>query len=190
MSDEAIQALLESSNSGDLITQTPEGGISATYTPFLYDPAMGEHGSLIGHLAWLNDDWKNTGKEVMVIFHGPEAYLSSDWLREPDEEQVVAITNFVTVQVHGEMIVHTEPDWALDAVNRLSILFEPAYDISEVPPRLLAGMMKAMVAIEIRISRIEGHARMSQQKTPDRIRKIIAGLRSVDNEAAASWMET
>jgi transcriptional regulator len=188
MPDAAIQELLRSPNSGDLITQT-ENGISATYTPFLYDPDMSELGSLIGHLAWLNDDWKHTGRECLVILHGPEAYLHSDWLREPDEEQVVAITNFVTVHCYGELIVHTDPDWALDAVRRLSSMFEPAYELLEVPERLLEGMMKAMVAVEVRIKRIEGHARMSQKNSPERLRKIIAGLRSIGDTSVSQWME-
>jgi transcriptional regulator len=110
-------------------------------------------------------------------------------LHEPGEDQIVAITNFVTVHVYGSLIVHTDHDWAVDAVSRLSAAFESGYNFSDVPERLREGMLKAMVAIEIRINRVEGHARMSQNRPPERIRKIIAGLRSVGNEGMASWME-
>ncbi|MDR1852760.1 MAG: FMN-binding negative transcriptional regulator [Propionibacteriaceae bacterium] len=189
MSDEAIQELLETPKiGGDLITQS-EAGVTATYTPFRYDPDMSERGSLVGHLNWLNDAWKDSAKEVLVILHGPEAYLQSEWLHEPDEAQVVAITNYVAVHVRGEMIVHTEPDWVEREMHKLSAMFEPTYELFDVPERLLQGMLKAMVAIEIKIKEVEGHARMSQNRSPERIRKIIAGLRSVDNEPAASWME-
>ncbi|MDR1791687.1 MAG: FMN-binding negative transcriptional regulator [Propionibacteriaceae bacterium] len=188
MSDEAVMELLNRPQSGDLVTQGPNGIVS-TYTPFIYEPKEGELGSLLGHLAWVNDAWKHTGKEVLVILHGPEAYISSDWIREPHEDQVVAITNFVSVHVYGELIVHTDHDWALDAVARLSSAFEPSYDLLEVPSELLEGMLKAMVAFEVKITRIEGHARMSQNRSPERLEKIIAGLRSVGGVEAASWME-
>jgi Putative FMN-binding domain len=74
--DAEMRELLTGHGAADLVTTTPQG-LLATLVPFVYDPAVGEHGALLGHLARNNDQWRcEVLGEAMVIVRGPDAYVS------------------------------------------------------------------------------------------------------------------
>src|SRR6266702_4433865 len=85
--DAAVQDLLAWHGAADLITLTGDG-LLATMLPFAYDPAAGEHGTLLGHVARNNDQWRKPALgESLAIVRGPDAYVSPSWyadLQNPD----------------------------------------------------------------------------------------------------------
>jgi transcriptional regulator len=104
-----------------LVTQSPEG-FRASILPMLYDADDGLHGTLRGHLAHGNPQWREVGKgtRALAIFDGPDAYVSPAWYEEKRlTGKVVPTWNYVTVQAQGTLTLHPEPEWLIPHVRRL-----------------------------------------------------------------------
>ncbi|MCC6497415.1 MAG: FMN-binding negative transcriptional regulator [Propionibacteriaceae bacterium] len=184
MSTEQILSVLGSGSAGDLVTAGPDG-LAATYLPMLLDPAVGDLGALIGHVSLVNDQWRTPG-EALFILHGPDDYIEADWLNTPGSANVPT-WNYVTVHVYGELVVHDDPEWMLAAVRKLSAAHGDA-SVDDLPAESVAKLLRAIVGVELRITRLSGKAKMSQNKTPAAIGQVIEGLRASGGEATADWM--
>src|SRR5215468_11069944 len=63
-----------------LLLSTHDGEPFATHLPFLLERDAGQHGTLVGHLARANPQWRDLeGQQVLVVFSGPHAYFSPTW---------------------------------------------------------------------------------------------------------------
>jgi transcriptional regulator len=188
--DAEVRALLADHGAADLITPTASG-LLATFLPFIHEPAPEPHGVLLGHLARNNPHWRTpaTG-ESMVIVRGPQAYVSPSWYAAKAEHgRVVPTWNYVSAHVYGELIVHDDPDWVGALVRRLTDKHEAGrsapWSVDDAPERFIAGQLRAIVGVEVRISRVEATFKLSQNRSgPDR-QGVIDGLRAAGNESAA-----
>lgn len=180
-SDEDVVRLLHSHGAADLITATADG-LVATFLPFLFDPAAGEHGVLQGHLARTNDQWKRAPiGEALVIVRGPDAYITPSWYAAKAEHgRVVPTWNYVTAHVYGTLVVHDDPAWVEDLVRRLTAKHEAArpepWTVDDAPERFVTGQVRAIVGVEVRITRIEAKAKLSQNRPAADIDGVIEGL--------------
>ncbi len=196
MSAEQVRDLLTGIGAADLVT-VHESGLAATFLPFLFDPDVADHGSLITHVARNNSQARDPVLgEAMVIVHGAEHYVSPRWLPSLTEGgQVVPTWNYLTVHAYGRLIVHDDPAWTEDAVRRLTAAHETDYSVDQVPADYIERMVRAIVGIEIQLTRVEAKAKMSQNKRPEDVRGIVDGLglrtEAGDGPATltASWME-
>jgi len=187
MTAEQVRTVLESGSAGDLVTVGP-GGPVATYVPMLSEPASptGDGlGSLIGHVSRVNDQWRSPG-EALFILHGPDDFIEADWLNTPGSANVPT-WNYVTVHVYGRLVVHDDPAWMLAAVQRLSAAHGDA-SVDAMGTEEVARLLRAIVGVELVISRVDGKAKMSQNKTPAAVAQVIDGLRGSGGEATAEWM--
>lgn len=184
MSAEQVAALLPALCAGDLISNGPQG-LSATYLPLLFEPNEGDRGTFWGHLSRVNDQWRRPG-EALFLVHGPDAYVEAEWLTV-GEQVSVPTWNYVTVQARGELLVHDDPDWTLDAVRRLSAAGDDS-SLDAVAPEQLSAMLRAIVGIEVRVHELIGKAKMSQNKPPEVVEQVIAGLNEAGEVASADWM--
>ena len=120
--DEATtHAFLAGQHTADLVTVTPRG-LVATFLPILYEPAADSYGSLVGHVARKNDQWRLpvTG-EALMILHGPDAYVSPSWYPSKTVDgRVVPTWDYITAHVYGELVVHDDPVWLESLVRRLT----------------------------------------------------------------------
>lgn len=194
VSGEQVRELLHGVQSADLVT-AQSTGLVATYLPFLFDPELGAHGALLTHIARNNSQAREpvTG-EAMVIVHGAEHYVSPRWLPSSAERGTVVPTwNYITVHAYGQLVVHDDAAWTEQAVRRLTSAHETDYSIDDVPADYVGRMLRAIVGIEVRLTRVEAKAKMSQNKPPGDVRGIVAGLRDEAASGAAlvtaSWME-
>src|SRR3954449_5528763 len=74
-----VAALLQATRAGDLVT-TGDGGLTVSMIPFLYEPSHGARGSLLGHLARPNAQWRTAdGREGLVLVHGPGVAINPAW---------------------------------------------------------------------------------------------------------------
>jgi transcriptional regulator len=190
--DDVVRDLLTHHGAADLITATSEG-LLATFLPFLYDPTVGEHGALLGHLARNNAQWRHEVKgEALVVVHGPDAYVSPSWYASKAEHsRVVPTWNYLTAHVYGHLVVHDEPTWVEDLVRRLTERHEVSrpqpWSVDDAPPRFVRGQLRAIVGLELQISRVEAKAKLSQNRPPADIDGVIAGLTaSGDAESATA----
>jgi transcriptional regulator len=184
MTPEQVRTVLQSGSAGDLVTVGPDGPV-ATYLPLLFNPEGGELGSLIGHASLVNDQWRTPG-EALFILHGPDDYIEAEWLSTPDAPSVPT-WNYVTVHVYGRLVVHDDPEWLLAAVRRLSAAHGDA-SVDALPPSAVDKLLRAIVGVELVITRVDGKAKMSQNKAPAVVDQVIGGLRASGGEAAAEWM--
>lgn len=196
MATDQVRALLAGIRAADLVT-AHEQGLVATYLPFVFDPDDGKHGSLITHVARNNRQWSEpTTGEALVIVHGADAYVSPDWLPSyADTAQAVPTWNYLTVHAYGELVAHDDPAWTEAAVRRLTEHHErlagTTYGVDGTDAGYVERMLRAIVGIEIRLTRVEAKAKMSQNKRPDDVRGIVAGLASQPDDgsrASAAWM--
>jgi transcriptional regulator len=184
MTPEQVHTVLRSGSAGDLVTVGPDGPV-ATYLPMLFDPHGGERGSLIGHVALVNDQWRTPG-EALFILHGPDDYIEAEWLNTPGSANVPT-WNYVTVHVYGRLVVHDDPDWMLAAVHRLSAAHGDD-SVGAMGAEEVGRLLRAIVGVELEITRVDGKAKMSQNKTPAAVGQVIDGLRASGGAATADWM--
>jgi transcriptional regulator len=188
--DAVVRDLLANHGAADLVTATSDG-LQATFLPFLYDPSVGERGALLGHLARNNDHWRaEPVGEALVIVRGPDAYVSPGWYPSAAEHgRVVPTWNYVTAHVHGRLVVHDDAGFVEDVVRRLTAKHEADLDRpwspDDSPPAFFAGQLKAIVGVELVISRVEAKVKMSQNRPPADVDSVIDALTARGETAAA-----
>jgi transcriptional regulator len=177
---EQVTALLAGLGAADLVTVTPDGPV-ATFLPWIHDPGLGEHGALLGHLARNNDQWRRPVLgEALVIAHGVDGYVSPGWYASKAEHgRVVPTWNYVTAHIYGELVVHDDPEWVGDLVRRLTDRHEAGrehpWSVDDAPAHYIEGQLRAIVGVEVRISRIEAKAKLSQNRPAQDVDGVIAG---------------
>ncbi|HUN30544.1 MAG TPA: FMN-binding negative transcriptional regulator [Trebonia sp.] len=190
----AVHDLLVRHGAADLVTLTDDG-LVATMLPFAYVPEAGSRGSLYGHLARNNTQWKLPARgESLAIVRGPDAYISPGFYASKAEHgRVVPTWNYVTAHVYGQLIVHDDAGWTESVVRRLTQKHEASsarpWSVDDAPPAFIAGQLRAIVGIELVITRIEAKAKLSQNRPEQDIPGIIAGLRERGDVSSASLVE-
>jgi transcriptional regulator len=192
--DGTIKELLADHGAADLITPTAHGLI-ATMLPFIHDPEAGEHGALQGHLARNNSHWSEpaTG-ESLVIIRGSDAYITPSWYAAKAEHgRVVPTWNYLTAHVYGRLVVHDDAEWVEALVRRITDKHEAKMDspwsVDDAPSRFISGHLRAIVGVELMITRIEAKAKLSQNRSAADVQGVIAGLSERGDQASALAVE-
>jgi transcriptional regulator len=204
-----VDELLRNHGAADLVTLT-EHGLVATMLPFIYVPpedveadgpgpagphGAEQHGALHGHLARNNDQWKlGSAGEALAIVRGPDAYISPGWYASKAEHgRVVPTWNYVTAHVYGRFVVHDDPVWTEDLVRRLTAKHEAhrehPWSVDDAPRPFIEGQLRAIVGVELQITRIEAKAKLSQNRPPADVEGVIAGLRERGDAEMAEAVE-
>ena len=200
-SDDEVAELLAHLGAGELITATAEG-LLATLLPLIWEapgssPNAGAHGRLMGHVARNNRQWKVPAVgEALVIVRGPDAYISPGWYATKREHgRVVPTWNYVTAHLHGRLAIHDDPAWSERNVRALVERHEAGrpepWSVDDAPPAYIAGQLKAIVGVELVVSRIEAKTKLSQNRSKDDVLGAIDGLergRERASEAIAAAM--
>lgn len=178
----ALLAELAAGVPATLVTLAADG-LHASILPMLFDPEDGPNGTLRGHLARPNPQWRdiNPDIEVLAMFNGPEAYISPAWYEEKRRTgKVVPTWNYVTVLAHGSITLHPEPEWLLAHVRRLVERHEAPrpdpWSIDDTPEGYVETQVKAIVGLELRISRLEAKRKLTQNRGVADFEGTIAGL--------------
>jgi transcriptional regulator len=190
MDDPQVHELLANHGAADLITVT-DGGLLATMLPFVFDPAAGPHGALLGHVARNNDQWRVPAQgESLVIVRGADAYISPGWYESKREHgRVVPTWNYITAHVYGRLVVHDDPAWVEDLVRRLTAKHESGlahpWSVDDAPERFVSGQLRAIVGVELEITRIEAKAKLSQNRPEADVAGVVEGLQGQGEEQVA-----
>ena len=187
-----LHALIKAHPLGAWVTQG-DRELLANHIPFLLDPARGEHGTLIGHVARLNQVWRSfsTTSDSIVIFQGAEAYITPSWYpSKPAHGKVVPTWNYAVVHAHGLPRIIEDRDWLLEHVIQLTAAHEGAeaipWKVSDAPADFIEGLTAAIVGVEIPLTRLVGKWKVSQNRTEaDRI-GVAAGLQARGGESDCS----
>jgi len=187
--ERAARGFVDEVASGWLVTGSPDGPPAATLMPIMW-----HDDTIVAHMAKANRHWRAIadGTPGLIIVSGPEAFISPSWYPAKAEHgKVVPTWNYVAVHLTGTVRVHHEPDWLLDAVTRLTDRHEQQmatrWRVSDAPDDYVAGQLKAIVGIEMRVEQVDGKAKLSQNRSTADQAGVVEGLRATDG-AAAAWM--
>lgn len=177
----ALHATMREARLANLVTATAEG-LVATPLPLLLAPEEGPYGTLYGHLARANPQWKlPPAGEAMALFMGPDAYVSPSWYASKREHgKVVPTWNYVAVHAYGPAEFFDDAGRLLDAVTRLTDRHErpraEPWAVADAPDAFIRAQLKGIVGLRLPIARIEGKRKMSQNRSEADRRGVAAGL--------------
>jgi transcriptional regulator len=182
--------LLNGIRAADLVTPTADG-LFATFLPLAYDDAAEGEAALVGHVARKNDHWRlEPNGESLVIAHGPDGYISPGWYASKREHgRVVPTWNYLTAHIYGELVVHDDPVWLERLVRRLTDRQEAErrepWSVDDAPRDYTDGQLKAIVGVELRITRVEAKAKLGQNRSSADIDGVIEGLQARGDQQLA-----
>lgn len=168
---EVLHALMAAHPLGALVRMS-EDGLCADHLPFEIAPPTPDapFGTLRAHVARANPLWRGDGVETMVIFQGPQAYITPAWYAEKElSGEEVPTFDYAVVHAHGKLKVIDEPAWLLDFLTRLTNRHEAdqpqPWQVGDAPPAYIDKLLKAIVGIEIPLARLEGKWKMEQKNS-------------------------
>jgi transcriptional regulator len=174
---------------GTLVSLSP-AGLTADHIPFLIDAASSKLGTLTAHVARANPLWREAHEqEVLVVFQASESYVTPSWYETKRETgKVVPTWNYAVVHAHGRLTAIEDETWIRGQIDALTRLKEGArpepWQVSDAPEPFVAGQVKGIVGIEIRIDRLEGKWKVSQNRPEADRRGVVEGLRGEPNGGA------
>jgi len=165
------------------IVTSGEGGLVANHLPFLLKCRDTEFGVLEGHVARENPIWRDRGREVLVIFSGPQHYITPSWYPSKREHgKVVPTWNYAVVHAHGLLCVHEEEGWLRGHLQELVAQHEAGRDqvwtIDNTPDDFIAAMLKDIVGFEVKIEKLQGKWKVSQNRNEADRSGVVRGLKS------------
>jgi transcriptional regulator len=173
---------------GALVTVSSDG-IVATHLPLVLDRTRGAHGTLEGHVARASPHHQEVPAtaESLVMFTGPDAYVTPSWYPAKAEHgRVVPTWNYVAVHVYGVLRWVDDPAFLRRHLEALTERHERGratpWAVSDAPEGYIAQLARAIVGFELAITRIEGKWKMSQNRSAADIDGVVRGL--ADSPAA------
>jgi len=183
----ACHQVIVDNSFGELVTLDDAGLPFASHLPFLVDPARGPSGTLLAHMARANPQWQHftNGKPALAMFHGPHAYISPAWYAT---HPAVPTWNYIAVHAYGVARIIDAPAAVEGILRRLVDANEAAngttWHMGGLTEQYLGSMMRAIVAFEIPIDRLEGKAKLSQNRDAADQAKVVEALAASNDPSA------
>lgn len=192
---DAVQALMTEHPLGAWVYQGSQG-LVANHVPFFLDRSRGPLGTLIGHVARANPVWHDLqpGRPSVVMFQGPQSYITPGWYPGKLEHgKVVPTWNYAVAHAHGVARSFEDRDDLLDMLQKLTHAQErhrlAPWQVSDAPTEYLNKLLRGIVGIEIPIDRLEGKLKASQDEDlPDRM-GTVQGLREDASDASLAMAD-
>jgi transcriptional regulator len=190
---EVLHALLLEHPLGLLVTQDAAGELAANTVPFVLDadPAGGP-GILRAHVARANPLWRDarTDRDSLVVFQGPQAYISPGFYPSKAQHgKVVPTWNYVIVQGRGRLRAVDDAPWLRAFVTRLTDRHEAPreqpWKVTDAPDDYVTSMLRAIVGIEIELVSLVGKWKVSQNRSAADRDGVARGLRNAGVPRAA-----
>jgi transcriptional regulator len=179
---EVQHALIRAHPLGILVTRTATG-LLANAVPFIIDAAASSKGTLRAHVARASAQWRefDADYDTLVVFQGVHSYITPSWYATKQETgKAVPTWNYAIVQARGKMVIHDDPEWLVGQIERLTnsqeLKRKKPWAVADAPGEFIRQQIRAIVGIEIPISRIEGKWKVSQNRPPADRDGIIEGL--------------
>jgi transcriptional regulator len=190
-----VQAAIREAGLATLVTTGPDGLI-ATPLPLLLDTEPGPYGTLHGHVARANPQWRRSDLSVpaLAMFAGPDAYITPSWYATKRETgKVVPTWNYVAVHAYGTLEFYSDAERLLALVTRLTARHEGGraapWAVADAPRDFTASQLKGIVGCALRITRLEGKWKMSQNRNEADRAGVMDGLRADGRDGIAALVE-
>ncbi|MDR0279991.1 MAG: FMN-binding negative transcriptional regulator [Paucimonas sp.] len=179
-----------------VLVSNGEHGLQATHVPLVLDREAGTKGTLYGHVARGNPQWRDleSGAEVLLVFPGADAYVSPGYYpSKAQDPRTVPTWNYVALHAWGTPQVIHSPEALLDIVRRLSDQHEQGrarpWSVDDAPADYMQGMLKAIVGFAVPIERLQYSRKLSQNRSAIDHEGVRSGLAAsadpLDNNLAA-----
>jgi transcriptional regulator len=186
---EEIQRFVARVRSADLVTILPSGEPVATLMPALWivesfsDGTQKSFGSLVMHMARANEQWKDleSGSKALAIIRGNQAYVSPENYADKElNQKVVPTWNYQSVHMTGSVEISEDTEVLRKVVSDLTDFHENSreipWEVTDTDPKYLEAQLKMIVAVTLKIEKVEAKYKLSQNKSsPDR-KRVIADL--------------
>jgi transcriptional regulator len=187
-----LQGLIDDYPLGSWVTLSA-GALTANHIPFVLDRSRGEFGTLRGHVSRANNVWQQLSAEPesLVIFQGPQSYITPSWYPSKQlDGRVVPTWDYAVVHAHGRPRAIEDPRWIAQLLSDLTDRNEAKqplpWQVADAPADFIAKLARAVVGIEIPLSRLVGRWKLSQDETmPDRL-GTVAGLAAAGDANSAA----
>ncbi len=173
-----LHKLMRDYSFATLITQ--QNGVPlASHLPFLLDAERGTYGTLLGHMARGNSQWRTfeENREVLVIFQGPHAYISPSWY---EVEPAVPTWNYAVAHAYGVPRLIEDKTELYDLLRTLVQTYEAGFEkpwaFESLPDDYVQKMMQGIVGFEIPIARLEGKFKLNQNRSTTDQARVAAAL--------------
>ena len=183
-----IHAMIRAVRLATLVTAGPDG-MMATPLPLLLDETEGDYGTLYGHVAKPNPQWKmQVMGDALAIFSGPDAYITPTWYPSKVEHgRVVPTWNYLAVHAYGPVEFFEDSTRLLNVVTRLTNLHEGTrekrWEVSDAPEAYIAGQLRGIVGLWMPITRFEAKSKMSQNRNAADRAGVVEGLSASESAA-------
>lgn len=153
-----------------------------------------DFGTLLGHVSRANHVWKQLSQaaQSVVIFQGPQAYITPGWYPSKLEDgKVVPTWNYSVAHVYGVARAIDDRDWLYEMLVRLTAVNEfsraSPWKVTDAPTDYIEKMAHAVVGIEIPMDRLVGKLKVSQDegRRQDRL-GTVSGLMAEGTQTAAA----
>ncbi|MBB5208626.1 FMN-binding negative transcriptional regulator [Chiayiivirga flava] len=190
----ALDALLAQDSFVTLLSVDDSGAPFASHLPVLYR-RDGDDVLIEGHHARSNPQVKHRG-EVLMIVHGPHAYISPGWYADKLEAARVPTWNYAVAHLYGTLEPFDDEASLADLVDRLSQRFEASiggdwrFDPGNEAERV---QLRGIVGFRFRPQRIALKFKLNQNHPAANVRGAIDGLRRTGSEreqAVADLMQS
>lgn len=179
-----VHDFIEAHPLGTLVTSA--NGLYATHLPLLVDR---ENNLLEGHIARANPHHRDmpADSDALVIFNGPDAYITPEWYASKKEHgRVVPTWNYVAVHVYGRVTFIDDTAYLRRMVESLTARHEASrahpWQVSDAPADYVENQLKAIVGVRFAITRMEGKWKMSQNRTAADVESVVEGLAGAPSE--------
>jgi transcriptional regulator len=171
-------------------------GINANHIPFVLKTEPAPYGVLNGHVARANAVCQDlaSGGEALVIFQGPDAYITPSWYETKKQTGTVVPTwNYIVVHAYGRPKLIEDKDWLLSHLTELTNKNESTLDspwaVSDAPEEFVAKLMGAIIGIEMVVTRFLGKWKVSQNRSAADMSGVVDGLRTSNTAGAKEMAE-
>lgn len=186
---ETLFAFIETHPFATVVTTSPTDGLIATHLPLVLKRDGDASGALLGHIARANPHARVAmagAMPALVMFMGPDAYITPSWYQtKRDTGRVVPTWNYVAVHAYCTMRAVDDPHALREHLEGLTRQHESPraqpWHVSDAPDDYIATQMKAIVGVHLRVDRLEGKWKMSQNRVDADIAGVIDGLNASDS---------
>lgn len=192
---EVLHELMRAHPFAALVTHG-DSGLNADHLPFMLDPEPAPYGTLRGHIARANPLWQTVadGAAALVLFQGPESYITPSWYTTKQETGMVVPTwNYAVVHAQGPLRFIDDRGWLRDFVSALTDRHEAGrptpWAVRDAPDHFIDTLAASIIGVELTIARLIGKWKVSQNRPPRDRDGVVAGLHAEGSPDALAMAE-
>ena len=191
-----LHGLIQAHPLGTVVTHGASG-LDAVHLPFEIEAASEDapFGILRAHVSRNNPLWRQDGEAALVLFQGPSAYIAPElYENKAVSGKVVPTYNYATVHAHGAVRAVDDPAWLLAMLDRMTARHEgkraTPWSVHDAPRDYVEKLLEQIVGIEIRVERMQGIFKLSQNRSAKDRGTIAGDLKSRSETAGVvDWMQ-